>query len=387
MIELDDRLSALRDHAREWAGELRPLALELERDPELIHKHLELPGVSFLACTPIPAEYNPDPVTIGGHRFHGTGGLERVTFCEEFAAADVGMLLAAPGPSLSGVFVALLGDEAQKEWFFGRLLERPTWTFFALTEPDRGSDAAALTSALTTAPDGETLLLSGTKRFIGNAARADLGVVFARTRPGPLGVIAVLAETHDPGFSATPFPTVGLRGNQVSEVSFDRVEIPADRVLGRHLSPTRRGLAGAVAGFNRLRPGVAALGLGVARGAYEYVREHRRTLTGDERDRLDRLGRRIEGVRQLVRRAALALDHDDPSLGHLASAAKARAARLAEETTLEAVGFFGAGARLEHPLLDKFVRDARGTEYMEGTRNIQWLNVFQGLSQGRLRHG
>ncbi|MBP2702767.1 acyl-CoA/acyl-ACP dehydrogenase [Microbispora sp. RL4-1S] len=387
MIELDDRLLVLRRYAREWGADLAGLALDLERSPELVHKHLDLPGVSFLSRTPIPAEYNPHPLVLDGHRFYGVGGLERVTFCEEFAAADVGMLLAAPGPSLSGVFVALLGDERQKEWFFGRLLERPTWTFFALTEPERGSDAGSLRSALRPAPDGETLLLDGAKRFIGNAARADLGVVFARTRPGPLGVVAALVETAQPGFRATPFPTVGLRGNQVSQVTLDGVEVPAGRVLGRHLSPTRRGLAGAVRGFNRLRPGVAALGVGIARGAYEYVLANRRSLTAGERADLDAMGRGIEGVRQLVRRAALAIDHDDPALGYLASAAKARAARLAEEVTLRATGFFGAGARLEHPLLDKFVRDARGVEYMEGTRNIQRLNVFQGLTQGRLPRG
>ena len=62
-----------------------------------------------------------------------------------------------------------------------------------------------------------------------------------------------------------------------------------------------------------------------------------------------------------------------------------RASRLAEEATLEALGHFGPGARLEHPLLDKLARDARGVEFMEGTANIQKLNLFTGLIQGRLR--
>ncbi|TDD11076.1 acyl-CoA dehydrogenase [Nonomuraea deserti] len=381
MIELNERQSTLRAYAREWATELAKRAFELERSPELVHRLLDLPGMVFLARTPVPAEYDRDPILLDGHRYDG-GSMERVTICEEFAAADAGMMLAAPGPSMSGVLVSQLGDKAQQEWFFSRVLERPTWTFFALTEPDRGSDAGGLQTSLV--PDGDRLLLNGAKRFIGNAARASFGVVFARTKPGPLGVVAALVETSLRGFTATPFPTVGLRGNQVTDVRFDNVEITMDRMLGAHLSPTRRGLLGAVRGLNKLRPGVAALGLGIARGAYEYVRAERRDLTAWERCELDEMARDIESVRQLVRRAATAADADDPALATLASAAKARASQLAEEITLGAFGFFGAGARLQHPRLDKYARDARAVEYMEGTRNIHHLNVFQGLSRRRL---
>jgi alkylation response protein AidB-like acyl-CoA dehydrogenase len=383
MIELDGRTLAIQRQARAWAQELKPLALELDRDPDAIHRHLDVAIVSYLARMPVPPEYNPDPVVIDGHRFYGTGTLERVVFAEEVAVGDAGMLLAAPGPVMSGVLVDALGDERQKEWFYGRVLEKPTWTFFALTEPDRGSDAGAMSTTL--APDGDHgFVLRGAKRYIGNAARADLGVVFARTRPGPLGVTAVLVETSAAGFAADPLDTIGLRGLQITAVTLDGVRVPAERVLGRHLRPTQRGMWSAVQGLNRLRPGVAAFGLGIARAAYEYVLDNRRALSADERHRLDRLGLRLAEVRQLIWRAAIAVDGDDPAAGHLASAAKARASRLAEEATLQALGHFGPGARLDHPLLDKLARDARGVEFMEGTGNIQKLNLFTGLVQGRL---
>ncbi|MEO3794988.1 acyl-CoA dehydrogenase family protein [Nonomuraea sp. B10E15] len=384
MIELNEQQSVLRAHAREWAQDLAKWALDLERTPGLVHELLDLPAMRFLARFPVPEEYDDDPIVLDGHPFRGSG-MERVTLCEELAAADAGMMLAAPGPSMSGVLVSHLGSRAQQELFFGRITERPTWTFFALTEPERGSDAGALQTTLT--QDGDRLLLDGAKRFIGNAARADLGVIFARVKPGPLGIVAVLADTGHPGFTATPIPTVGLRGNQVTDVRLTSVEIPAGRLLGAHLSPSRRGLLGAVRALNQLRPVVAALGLGIARGAHDYVRAHRRELTAWERAELDGIGLRIEGVRQLVRRAALASDQDGPGVGPLASAAKSRAARLAEDVTLRTLDFFGPGARLEHPLLDKFARDARGIEYMEGTRNVHHLNVFQGISQGTLLRG
>ncbi|MBW6436421.1 acyl-CoA/acyl-ACP dehydrogenase [Actinoplanes hulinensis] len=382
MIELDDRLRTARAHARDWALGLRATALELDGDPDTVYRCLDNPAVRHLSTMLIPEPWLPDRTLIGGYRFDGMTAMERVVFAEEIAAGDAGMMLAAPGASLSGVLVDLLADRAQKDWFYGRLLAAPTWTFFALTEPGHGSDAGAMQTALE--PDGEDgLLLRGAKRYIGNGARAQIGVVFARDRPGPLGATAVLVETSAPGFKAEPIPTIGLRGAQISALTLDGVPVPADRVLGRHLSPTRRGVWSGVQMFNRLRPGVAAIALGIARAAHEYVADQRRSLTKAERQRWERTGRRIEGVRQLIRQAAAVVDAQ-PSNGHLASAAKARAARLAEEVTLEALGYFGPGARLTQPMLDKLIRDARGVEYMEGTGNIQRLNTFQGLLQGKL---
>jgi alkylation response protein AidB-like acyl-CoA dehydrogenase len=382
VIELDDRLLRLQGQAREWAAEMRPYALEIDRNPDAIYQHLHLAAMSRVATLQIPPEYNPDPLTIGTHRFYLMGALERVVFFEEGAWGDLGMMLASPGPPMSGVLVAALGDHEQKEWFYGRMLERPTWTFFALTEPERGSDASAMSTRLTPSSDGGWTL-TGAKRYVGNAVRGQLGVVFARTGSGPLGLGAVLVESSAPGFTAEPIATLGLRGAQLGAITLDRVIVPPERMLGRHLSSTRRGMWGWLRTFNLLRPAVATMGVGVARAAYEYVLANRRSFRHDEQDRLDRMARRIEGVRQLTRRAAVAVDKD-PADGHLASAAKVCAARLAEEATLEALSFFGVGARLEHPLLDKLARDARGVEYMEGTSNVQRLNLFTTLVQGRL---
>jgi acyl-CoA dehydrogenase len=383
MVVLDERLLAARHAARGWAADLRRTALELDADPDTVYRSLDNPAVRHLATMLIPAEYNSAPAVIGGYRFYGMTALERAVFAEEVASGDAGMMLAAPGASLSGVLVHLLADAQQKEWFYGRLLARPTWTFFGLTEPDRGSDAGSMVSALRPDPDGDGALLTGAKRYIGNASRAQLGVVFARDRPGPIGARAVLVDTADPGFHAEPIPTIGLRGAQISAVTLTDVRIPADRMLGRHLSPTRRGVWSGVQMFNQLRPGVAAIALGVARAAHSYIRENRRDLRGAERDIAQRLELRIEGVRRLVYRAAAEVDAN-PASGYLASAAKARACRLAEIATSQAFGFFGVGARLDHPMLDKLARDARGVEFMEGTGNIQRLNVFQGLVQSKL---
>ncbi|MGW2817231.1 acyl-CoA dehydrogenase family protein [Streptomyces sp. NPDC001415] len=382
MTHLDDRLLALRGQVREWGADLRPLALEIDRDPEAIRGHFAHPAVRFLATMGIPEEYGHEPEKIDGHRFYGVSALERVVVMEELACADVGTLVASPGPLLAGVAVGLCADEAQKRWFYGRMLEQPLWTCFALTEPEGGSDAAALRTALTATEDGDALL-SGEKRYVGNACRAQLGVVFARARPGPLGVQAVLVDTADPGFKAEPLDMIGLRGAMISSIVMDRVQVPADRFLGRHLTATRRGVWAFVQTFNVLRPGVAAIAVGIARAALEYVADNRGALGGAERERFEELTRRVDATRHLVHHAAAAVDARGTD-GHLASAAKLRAARLAEDVTLAAAGFFGPGARLAHPFLDKLARDARAMEFLEGTGNMQRLNLFQGLLGGKV---
>ncbi|WP_158883747.1 acyl-CoA dehydrogenase family protein [Amycolatopsis anabasis] len=384
MIELDDRLSALRARARAWSEDLRAIALDLDRDPATIERVLDLPAIEHIGLFQYPPRFQPGPLVLGGHRFHGDSAVEHVVFFEELARGDVGAMMAAPGAPMAGPLVALLGDEAQQESFFGRLRARPTWTFLALTEPATGSDPAAMETRLR--PDGDRFLLTGAKRYVGNATRAGPGVVFARTGPGPLGLCAVLVEGGDPGFTATPLPTLGLRGAVLSAISLDSVELGPERLLGRHLSPARRGTWSWVRIFNRLRPAVAAMGLGIARAAHEYIGDHRRALSAAERTRFDELARRIDAVRQLTLHAAVAVDAN-PADGHLASAAKVRSAALAEEVTRAALDFFGAGARFDHPLLDKLARDARGVEFMEGAGNVQKLGVYHHLARGRTHHG
>lgn len=382
MSDLDERHLLLRQQAREWAAQLRPYALAVDYDPTLVTTLVELPAFACAARGQIPAAYHPAPLTIKGERFYLTSAAERAVFCEEMARADLGLMLGMPGASMCGVLVDVIGDHAQKEWFYGRLLERPTWTFFALTEPQGGSDAGGLRTRAVAGP-ADSLTLHGVKRYVSNALRARLGVVFCRTGPGPLELAAALVEAPAPGLRVEAVDTLGVRGAQLGQINLDAAAVPPERLLGRRLSPVRRGAWGWQRTFNLLRPTVAAMAVGLAQAAHDYARAHRRALSGSERDRLDRLDRGITATRRLTRQAALAVDHD-PDAGQLASAAKQRAARLAEEVTRRALEFFGPGARLEHPLLDKFARDARGLEFMEGSGDIQRLNLFTALRKGTL---
>jgi alkylation response protein AidB-like acyl-CoA dehydrogenase len=383
MTALDGRLRLLQGQAREWAAQIRPHGAAVDRDPDHIAAIAGLPALARVATLQIPPEYNPAPLVIGGEKFHLMSALERVVFFEEWAWGDLGIMLAAPGAPMAGVAVDALGSPAQKEAFYGRLLDRPTWVCFALTEPERGSDATHLETRLERTADDGPMLLSGGKHLVGNGVRADLGLVFARTGPGPLGVAAVLVDMAAPGVTTTPMATLGVRAAQLGAIRLDRVEIAPEQVLGTHLRPTRRGMWAWLRTFNLLRPTVATMGVGVARAAHDYVTEHRGVLRADERWRLDRMADRIEAVRRLARDAAAEVDRD-PGDGSLASAAKAAAARLAEQVTVAALDFFGPGARLDHPRLDKLARDARAIEFMEGAGNVQRLTVFGGVVRGSL---
>jgi alkylation response protein AidB-like acyl-CoA dehydrogenase len=374
---LDDRLRALDRHCRDVAPELCKPGEALDRDPDLIDAFLEVPAIEFLRQVFTPQRYRAGAGLPVGVQVSGTSCAEWVILMDRLSYADPGVVLASPGPSLSGGAVLTLGDQAQLDWYFGRLAAAPTWTFFGLTEPAKGSAAIELETTLAPHPDGGWVL-RGEKRYIGNGARAQVGVVFARRAPGPWGIEAVLVDTADPGLECGLLPTVGLRGARISWLRFDGMRIPPERVLGRDRTPSRRGLHGARQTLLRARPSIAAMALGMAQAVHDYVRAQRPTLGRADRWRLERLADRVAAVRRLVYDVAAEVDRDVVNV-HRIGSGKMRAAAVAEDLTLLAADLLGPASLVEHPWLDKAYRDVRAFEFMEGTRNIHRLSVFQGL--------
>lgn len=372
-------LGALRDHLRPVAVALRERALAVDADPGALHALLDSGVLPYRQLGGFPPGYLDDPLRVRGVPVLVRTCVERAVVAETLAWGDASVVVGAPGPSMSGVVVDDLVDDEQRDRFYRHVAQPRTWTFFGLTEPDRGSDAAALETAV--AAGG---VLRGHKKYVGNVARASLGVVFARHRPGPLGVGVYLVDTARPGFDAAPLVTTGMRAVQLGEVRLRDVPLRPEDTLGRHLSPSRRGLLGAVRTFNRLRPVVAALAVGVTQAALDYVRAERSSFRADERRLLETFDDRLHAARALVLQAARGADAD-PADGTLPAAAKATALDLAEEVTRAVPALLGPGARWEHPYLDKLVRDVPGLEMMEGTRTVQRLTLAQGWLQGRAR--
>lgn len=375
---LDERMRALDRYCWELADEYRAPGAALDRDPDAITDFLKIPGVRFGQDTFSPPQYRTGVDFPADVVDAGATCLGSVIVLERFSYGDPNMILACPGPSLSGGAVRALADQAQFDRFFSRLAATPTHTFFGLTEPTKGSAVTELTTTITPGPGGDGWLINGEKRYVGNGARAQLGVVFGRRTPGPWGIEAVLVDTASPGFSADLLPTIGLRGARISWMRFDNVWIPNENLLGAHLRPSRRGIHGALHGLYRFRPGIAAMALGCAQATCDYLREHRPVLPKADEARLDAVLDTIAAVRRLTYQVAIDLDHDIIDV-HRIGAVKIQAAHVAEEATLLTAELLGPASLIEHPWLEKIYRDVRAFELMEGTTNLHRLSVFQGL--------
>jgi len=380
MIELDDRLRAIRDASRQLAEDLRGRALAIDADPDAMEEHLNSDVFELFRITETPAEFR-EALPAGLKLPRGAAMEERgncltnAVSLIEAARGDLATVLACPAPGLPGVVVEVLGDHRQREVFFRALHGGRTWPFFAMTEPAHGSDAGAMETRFE--PDGAGgWLLFGSKRFIGNAARGGVGVVFGRTGRSAMSIRAALVQLPAPGWSGVRLDTVGLRGAYLSELVFEGVPVPGEMMLGGHLPVAQRGLWGALKTFNQVRLRVAAGAVGTALAMVDYVAEHRKTAPG-----LDVAVARAEAAREALYEAAAHLDRK-PERAYWSSAVKLAAVEMGVSTGRWAARVMGPGGLLEHPLLEKWTRDVCAFEFMDGTSNMQRLHVERGYQTG-----
>lgn len=372
MKALDPALAEMRELFAEAVPDLRSRALAVDADPTTIGAHLDSPALDVVRGVTTPRRYQsasvPDWI-----RAHDTDScLARVVGTVELARGDAAMLTASPGPSLAGAVVDALGSEAQKKYFYDTISDGVTWTFFAMTEPGLGSDATMMGTRLERDPAGGYRLF-GTKRYISNGTRGTIGAVFARTGPSPLSIRAVLVDCPADGFTARPLDMTGLRGARISELEFDGVHVREDMVLGSHLRLSQRGIWGAMRTFNYMRVHIGALAVGTALAITEYVRRHRPGSAP-----ADVMTARLLAARQVVYDAAASVDHD-PDDQRPPSVAKLHATGLAVTVAHWAATALGPASLLEHPLLEKWCRDVYAFEFMDGTSNIQRLQIARDL--------
>jgi alkylation response protein AidB-like acyl-CoA dehydrogenase len=270
------------------------------------------------------------------------------------------------------VVVDLLADDAQRDRCRSALADARSWAFCAITEPQGGSDVLGLRTQLRRTPEG--LRLSGSKMYVGNASRSRLGVVLARTGPSPLHIRAVVVPADAPGVRGSALPMAGLRGARIGRLTFTDVPVRDEDVLGSHLPPSRRGLWGAIRAFASVRVQVGAMAVATAAAVCDYLAEQGTARADAE---LATYRARIEAAESLLLRAAAAVDRDE-GRGQLSALAKVTATRLAMDVTTRLPARLGRGALLDHPLLEKWRRDAAGFEFMEGTTAMQLLHVADG---------
>ncbi|HEX2027675.1 MAG TPA: acyl-CoA dehydrogenase family protein [Nitriliruptorales bacterium] len=246
---------------------------------------------------------------------------------------------------------------------------------FALTEPDAGSDAAAI--ALTAERDADGWRLSGEKLWISNAPDADLYTVFARTTPSAAarGVTAFVVPGDTPGLGGDPIRM--LSPHPIGRLTFDGVAVRPDQVLGE----VDHGFGVAMRTLDLFRPSVGAFAVGMAQAALDAAVTHARHRSAFGRPitdfqavshQLADMATRIEAARLLVYAAARAYDdgrHGDVT--RRAAMAKLFATETAQFVVDAAIQIHGARALVDDHLLAHLYRDVRAPRIYEGTSEIQ----------------
>lgn len=356
------------DHYR-LALYFRNMALAVHQDPDIIMEHVHHPMMKDLLL-------DQDSTCVS-----------RTAVFESLAYGDPGVLLACPGPSLAGLIMRELGNTEQKDYFFKQVVNRQARTCLAVTEPAHGSDANHMQTFLSRCAQG-SYQLSGSKWLVGHGASAEIGVLIARRNQGPLGVCAVLLTPEllrDRSVERLKLPMTALRGAQLSYLNFQQTPIEEAWVLGKELGALRAGMAALIKTFNRMRPSVAALAIGLSQAVLDYLFDHPALLKWAPVSLLNQFVLDLNCARSLLYVSAKAVD-EDPGESAAPSLAKLEATRLSEKIVRSLSLLLPQGALLEHPLLLKWQMDAFGFEYMEGTSNMQRANIFQPYLLGRSIH-
>jgi alkylation response protein AidB-like acyl-CoA dehydrogenase len=316
------------------------------------------------------------PAAYGGG---GQGQLEACLVTEELGRFSGTVSLMAAYVSLVAIPILLAGTEEQKQRWLPPLVRGDRLGSYALTEPDVGSDPAALQTRAER--HGDTWVLNGRKKFIGNAGMAQTYVVFARTGDeGSHGVSAFLVDGDSPGVSAEKLRTMGMPGWHLGAPVFENVEVPHENLLGEEGD----GFTIAMQTFDRSRPVVAAQAVGVAQGAIDLAVDYalRRHTFGQPLLEHQGIQFKLAGMeaataaaRALTMQSAAAVDADDPAMTKLASMAKLTAGDTAMRVTEEAVQVLGGNGYLKDFPAERMMRDAKVLQIYEGASEIQRLVI------------
>lgn len=363
----DERL--LAEAAAEFAAKrLAPHALEWDET-----EHFPVEVMREAAAMGMAAIYCADDV--GGSGLHR---LDGVRVFEQFATGDPTIAAFMSIHNMCTWMIDAYGTEEQRKALIPRLASMDLIASYCLTEPDAGSDAAALRTKAVR--DGDHYVLDGVKQFISGAGVSDVYVVLARTgEDGPRGISAFIVEKDTPGLSFGACESkMGWHAQPTAQVVFEGVRVPIDAMLG---GPDGDGLGFAVAmnGLNGGRLNIAACSLGGAQAAYDkavaYL-AHREafgmTLLDEPTIRftLADMATMLETSRNLLWRAASALDGNHPDKVELCAMAKRYVTDACYDVADQALQLHGGYGYLREYGLEKIVRDLRVHRILEGTNEI-----------------
>jgi acyl-CoA dehydrogenase len=306
----------------------------------------------------------------------------------ELCWGDVGLLLTMPRQGLGQAAIAAVADEEQLKRFGGK------WAAMAITEPEAGSDSAAIrTTARLDEATGE-YVLNGEKIFVTSGDRAELIVVWATLdRSAGRGAIkSFVVERDNPGLHLDRLEhKLGIRASDTANFRLEDCRVPKENLLGSpEIQTARQGFAGVMQTFDNTRPLVAGMAIGVARACLERTREllveAGLTIDYDKPPALQpaavsefiAMESDWEAARLLTLQAAWMADNKKPN-SLQASMAKAKAGRVGTDVALRCVALCGSLGYGEGELLEKWARDVKILDIFEGTQQIQLLIIARQL--------
>ncbi|WP_104029035.1 acyl-CoA dehydrogenase family protein [Vibrio jasicida] len=374
-FELNEDQRMFADTAQQFAAErLAPMAAEWD-EKQIFPKDIlrEAGELGFLSL------YTPEE--------QGGLGLSRLDASIIFEQLSMGCTSTTAFMTIHNMvtwMVASFGTDEVKDAFCPKLITGEFLGSYCLTEPNAGSDAASLTTSAT--KQGENYILNGGKTFISGAGDTDVLVVMARTGDaGAKGVSAFVVPADADGISyGRKEPKMGWNSQPTRAVTFDSVSIPASHLLGEE----GQGFVFAMKGLDGGRINIATCSVGTAQQALnqaaQYMQERKqfgKSLAQFQalQFKLADMATELVAARQLVRYAASKLDRGDPDVTIYCAMAKRFATDVGFQVCDQALQLYGGYGYIKEYPMERYFRDVRVHQILEGTNEIMRLIIARRL--------
>ncbi len=304
-----------------------------------------------------------------------------VVAVSEMCWGDVGLLLTMPRQGLGNSAIAAVANDEQKERFAGK------WAAMAITEPEAGSDSAAIRTTATL--DGDEYVLNGEKIYVTSGDRAELIVVWASLDPkiGRSAIKSFVVRRDNPGLKLDRLEhKLGIKASDTANFILTDCRVPKEDLLGSPEIDTKKSFSGVMKTFDNTRPLVAGMAVGLAKACLDETRtileeagveiDYDKPVNAQSKAAAEfiELEADYESARLLMLEAAWMADNK--KLNSLeASYSKAKAGRTGTDVALRCVALAGAVGYSESSLLEKWARDAKILDIFEGTQQIQLLII------------
>ena len=369
--------------ARIAREKIRPVRAQLDATEQFPWDIMKILAEAGLFGIYIPEEYG------------GTGGgiFDNCLAVEKLGEACIGVATSFAASGLGAYPILLYGSEELKHKYLPQIASGKKLAAFGLTEPGAGSDVSGIQTRAK--KDGDHYIINGSKQWITNGGEAEIYSILAITdrSKGPRGASFFVVEKGDPGFSfGKKEKKLGIRASATRELIFDDCRIPKDRLIGRE----GMGFIIAMKTFDKSRPGIGALAVGLAQGALDISVEYARKRVQFDKPiisfqaiqhKLADMATKTEAARALVYSIARYMDSEPREVSKVSAMSKVFAGDVAMEVATNAVQVLGGYGYMQDYPVEKMMRDAKILQIYEGTNEIQRNIIGQELNKeyGRLK--